>query len=102
METAILSTILEGDPDLTNYLSKLLRTNKPEEQNNTFCFSEAEKPGKTEDHSPIQTLILKKLGELQEGEKLNRNDEVDLRMNFVKRFYWTDTLLTGTEKTQWK
>ena len=30
VDTAILSMIREGDPDLTTYLSELLRTNKPE------------------------------------------------------------------------
>ena len=33
VDTAILSMIPEGDPGLTTYLSKLIRTNKPVQQN---------------------------------------------------------------------
>ena len=38
VEMAILSMIPQGDPELTAYLYELLRTNKPEQQNNTFWF----------------------------------------------------------------
>ena len=58
--------IPEGDPDLTDYLSEILRTNKPEQQSNTFWFPTPENPGTTEDHTPIQTRIFKELRELQE------------------------------------
>ena len=34
VDTAILSMIPEADPDLVTYLTKLLRTNKPDQQNN--------------------------------------------------------------------
>ena len=63
--------ITEGDPDLVTYLTELLRTNKPDQQNNTFWFPTPEKPGNTEDHTPIQTRILTELRELQRKEKLN-------------------------------
>ena len=36
VDTAILYMIPECDPDLTTYLTKSLRTNKPDQQNNTF------------------------------------------------------------------
>ena len=98
MDTAILKKIPEGDPDLTTYLIELLRTNKPEHQSNTFWFSTPENPGKTEDHTPIQTRIFKKPCELQEKEKLNPKDDMESRMKFWQRFDWTDTLLTETEK----
>ena len=90
--------IPEGDPDLTTYLNELLRTNKPEQQSNTIWFPTPENPGKTKDHTPIQTRILKELRELQGKEKLNPKDDVEPRMKFLKRFDWTDTLLTETEK----
>ena len=61
VDTAILSMIPEGDPDLITYLTELLRTNKPEQQNNTFWFPTPENPGNTEDHTPFQTRILKEL-----------------------------------------
>ena len=90
--------IPEGDPDLTTYLNELLRTIKPEQQNINFWFPTTKTPGRTEDHIPIQTRILKELRELQEKEKLNPKNDVESRMIFSKRFDWTDTLLTETEK----
>ena len=76
VDTAFLSMIREGDPDLTTNLGELLRTNKPEQQSNTFWFPTPESPGKTEDHTPIQTRILRELHELREEEKLNPKDDV--------------------------
>ena len=55
VDMAILSMIPEGDPKLTAYLNKVLRTNKPEQPNNNFRFPIPESPGKPEDHTPIQT-----------------------------------------------
>ena len=48
VDMAILSMIPEGDPDLITYLTELLRTNKPDQQTNTFWFPTPENPGKTE------------------------------------------------------
>ena len=90
--------IAEGDPDLIAYLNELLRTNKPDHQNNTFWFPTPENPGNTDDHTPIQTRIIKELRELQRKEKLNPKDDIEPQIEFLKRFDWTDTLLTETEK----
>ena len=98
VDTAVLSMIPEGDPDLVTYLTELLKTNKPDHQNNTFWFTTPKNPGNTEDHTPIQTRILPELRELQRREKLNPKDDIESRMKFLKRFDWTDTLLTETEK----
>ena len=98
VDMAILSMIPEGDPDLVTYLTELLRTNKPDQQNNAFWFPTPENPGNTEDHTPIQTRILTELRELQRREKLNPKDDKESRMKFLKRFDWTDILLTETEK----
>ena len=97
-DTANLSMIPEGDPDLVTYPTELLRTNKPDQQNNTFCFPTPENPGNTEDHTPIQTRIPTELRELQRREKLNPKNDSESRMKILKRFDWTDTLLTETEK----
>ena len=43
--------IPQSDPDLTVYLNEPLRTNKREQQNNTFWFPTPENPGKPEDHT---------------------------------------------------
>ena len=98
VDTAILSMIPEGDPDHVTHLTELLRTNKRDQQNNTFWFPAPENPGNTEDHTPIQTRILTELCELQRKEKPNPEDDSESRTEFLKRFDWTDTLLTETEK----
>ena len=98
VDMAILSMIPQGDPNLTAYLNELLRTNKPEQQDNTFWLPTSENPGKPEDHTPIQTRILKELNELKNKEKLNPQESTESRNKFLKRFDWTDTLLTDTEK----
>ena len=90
--------IPQDDPDLIAYLNELLRTNKPEQQDNTFWFPTPENPGKPEDHTPIQTRILKELNELNDKEKLNPQQSTETRNKFLKRFDWTDTLLTEKEK----
>ena len=59
--TAILSMIPKADPDLITYLTELLRTKIPYQQNNSFRFPTPENPGNIEDHAPIQTRILKEL-----------------------------------------
>ena len=98
VDMAILSMIPQGDPDLTAYLNELLRTNKPEQHDNTFLFPTPENPGKPEDHTPIQTRTLNGLNELKDKEKLNAQESTESRNKFLKRFDWTDTLLTETEK----
>ena len=90
--------IPEGDADLITYLTELLRTNKQDQQTNNFWFPTPENPGNTEEHTPIQTRILKELCELQLEEKLNPEDDIRSRVDFLKRFDWTDTRLTETAK----
>ena len=95
---AILNMIPEGDPNLNIYLTELLRTNEPDQQTITFWFPTPENPGNTDDQTPIHTRILKELCEWQLKEKLNSKDDIESRMDSFKRFDWTDTLLTETEK----
>ena len=90
--------IPQDDPDLNAYLNELLRTNKPEQLDNTFWFPTPENPGKPEDHTPIQTKILNERNELKDKEKLNPQESTESRNKFLKRFDWTDTLLTTMEK----
>ena len=98
VDMAILSIIPQGDLDLTAYLNELLRTNKTEQQDNTFWFPTPENPEKPEDHTPIQTRILNELNELKDKEKLNPQESTESRNKFLIRFDWTNTLLTETEK----
>ena len=93
-----ISMIPEGDPDLIIYLTELFRINKQDQQANTFWFPTPENPGNTDEHTPIQTRILKELCELQLKEKLKPKDNIESRVDFLKRFDWTDTLLTENEK----
>ena len=58
-DMAILSKIPQSDLDLTANQNEILRTSKPEQLNITFWFPTLENPGKPEDHTPKQTLILK-------------------------------------------
>ena len=51
--------IPQGDFDLTAYLNEILRTIKPEPQNDIFRFPTPEKCRKSEHHTPIQIRILK-------------------------------------------
>ena len=95
---AILNMIPQCDSDLTAHLNDFLRTKKPEQQNNTFWFPTPENPGKTEDHTPIQTRILNELKELKDKGKLNPQESTESRNIFLKRFDWIDTLLTETAK----
>ena len=95
---AILSMIPEGDPNLVTYLTELLRTKKPDQQNNVFWFPTPENPGNTENHTPIQTRILTEVRELQRREKLNPQNDSESRTEFFKKIDCTDTLLTETEK----
>ena len=87
VNTAILSMIPEGDPDLTTYLNELFRTNIPEKQNNTFLFPTFKKPGKTEDHTPTQTRSLEELQELKEEKRLTPKDDTEsTRTNSLNGF----------------
>ena len=98
VDTAILSMIQQSDLDLTAYRNELLRTSKPEQQNNMFWFPTPENPGKPEDHTPIQKRILKELKELKDKEKRNPQESTESRNKSLKPFDWTDSLLTETEK----
>ena len=82
VDTAILSMIPEGDPDLVTHLTELLRINKPDQQNITFWFPTPKNPVNTEDHTPIQTRIITELRELQRREKRNPKDDIESRMEF--------------------
>ena len=79
VDMAILSMFPPGNPDLTAYLNELLRTNKPEHQDDTFWLRTPENPGKPEDHTPIQTRILRELNELKDKEKVNPQESTQAR-----------------------
>ena len=98
VDMAILSMIPQDDLDLNAYIKELLRTSKPEQKDNTFSFPTPENLGKPEGHTPIQTRILNESNELKDKEELNPQESTESRNKFLKRFDWTDTLLTEIEK----
>ena len=79
VDMAILSMIPQDNPDLTAYLNELLRTSKPEQQDNTIWFPTPENPRKPEDHTAIQTRILKELKDLNDEETLNPQESIESR-----------------------
>ena len=98
VDTAILSMIPKGDKDLTLYLKKLLRTCKPQQQSNTSQSPALKSSGEIGDHTPRQTLIFKKLNDLNEKEKQNPTDNAESRGKILERFDCTDTLITELGK----
>ena len=98
LDMAILTMIPQCDHNLTAYLNELLRTNIPEQQNNTSWFPTPEHLDKSQDHTSIQTRTLKELNGLKDMEKLNPQESTKFRNKSLKQFDWTDTLLTETEK----
>ena len=98
VDMATLSMIPQDDCDLTAYLIELLRTNKPEQQDNTFWFPTPENPGKSEVHTPIQLRTLKELSEPKEKETPNPQESTVSQNKILNRFNWTDTLQAETEK----
>ena len=76
--------IPEVDRDLTTYLTELLKTIKPDQQNKTFCFQTHKNPGNTEDHTQF-TRILEELRE-QQQKKLNPENGAESRLKLLERF----------------
>ena len=79
---AILSMIEEGDPDLTTYLTDLLKSNEVDQPKNTIWFPTPKNPSKTADHNQIHTRIPKEMRQLQQKEKLDPKDDVESRLDF--------------------
>ena len=65
VDTAILQMMPSDDPDLTIYLNELLKSNKQDTQESNFWFPTPENPGNIEEHSPIQTRILKRIARIE-------------------------------------
>ena len=83
VDMAILIVIPQGDPDLTANLNECLRTNKPEQQNNTFWFPTPENFGEPESYTPIQTRNLKEFIELKDKETLNPQESTEHQTSFL-------------------
>ena len=93
-----LSIIPQSDADLNAYLNELLKTIETEQQNNTFWFPTPENFEIIEGQTPIQTQVLIHIIDVNEKETLDPQESTESRNKLLKRFDWTDTLLTETEK----
>ena len=82
IDMAILNMIPQGDPDLTAFLNKLPRTNKPEQPSNTFWFPTPEGPGKPVYHTPIEKRILKEVVDLKTKKNSTHKRAQNLETNF--------------------
>ena len=100
VDTAIPSTITEGDPDLIIYLTELLRMNKPDRQKilSGFRHPKILATERIKSQFKHESQKSRELRELHKKEELNPIDDAESRMEFSKRFDWTDTLHTETEK----
>ena len=95
---AVLSMILKEDFDLTTYFNELLKKNKAQCQKSTFWFQTPDNPGKTENDTPIETRLLRKLLKRKETEKLNAQGDIGSLIKNLERFDWIHTLLTEVER----
>ena len=102
VDMAILKMTPQSDADLTAYLNEILWTKKPEQQNNTFWFPTPENFGKREDHTPIQTYILREIVELKRKEKLNSHVGTESRTEIFEPFDWNNTLWQKERNKQFK
>ena len=84
--------------DAIHYINSLLKTPKPDQVNETYWFPTPQNPGNEKEHTPIQTLILNELRELEQLEKLNPLENTESRNQFLSNFDWTDSTLQRDAK----
>ena len=61
-----------------------MQVERPEESVEKFLFSTPENPGNEDEHSPIQTRIIKELRELSELEKLDPTENEEIQNKFLQ------------------
>ena len=89
--------------DLTTYLIKKSYPNeKTRTTKHPFWFPRPENPGKTEDHTPIQTRVHKKYTNWKKKKKINTNDVTGSQIEVLERVDWTKTLVAEVEKQAFK
>ena len=90
--------LLQDKPqNMTYYASNLINSTKPEVFKENYWFPTPEDPGDPQQHTPIPKRILKELISLQELKKLNPQDNLDSRKQFLNNFDWTDSMLQPHE-----
>ena len=96
--TSVRHLLNHNHDDAIHYINSLLKTSKPDEVNETYWFPAPQNPGNQEEHTPIQTSILKELRELEQLEKLNPLENTETRNQFLSNFDWTDSTLQPDAK----
>ena len=97
VDIAALNLPTEHD-DFVTYINALMQVERPEGNEEKFCFPTPENPGNEQEHSPIQKRILKVLRERAELEKLDPTENAESRNKFLSKFKWTDSLFTGKDR----
>ena len=93
--------LLQDNPEnAVYYASSLIKSPKAEDNSENYWFPTPEQPGDPQTHTPIQQRILKELRNLQELEKLNPQDDLESRKQFLANFDWADSTLNPTEIAQ--
>ena len=93
--------LLQDNPEnAVYYASSLIKSPKTEDNSENYWFPTPEQPGDPQTHTPIQQRILKELRNLQELEKLNPQDDLESRQQFLANFDWADSTLNPTEIAQ--
>ena len=84
--------------DATYYIKSLLKTSKTEETNETFWFQTPQNPGNESENTIIQTCNLKELQEVTELLRLNPQDDINSRNQFLSKFDSRDSTLKADAK----
>ena len=93
--------LLQDNPEnAAYYASSLIKSPKTDDNSEHYWFPSPEDPGDLQTHTPIQQRILKELQNLQELEKLNPQDDIESRKQFLANFDWADLTLNPTEIAQ--
>ena len=93
--------LLQDNPEnAAYYASSLIISPKTDDSSEHYWFPTPEDPGDPQTHTPIQQRILKELQNLQELEKLNPQDDIESRKQFLANFDWADSTLNPTEIAQ--
>ena len=93
--------LLQDNPENSAYYaSSLIKSPKTDDNSEHYWFPTPEHPGDIQTHTPIQQRSLKALQNLQELEKLNPQDDLESRKQFLANFDWADSTLNPTEIAQ--
>ena len=93
--------LLQDNPEnAAYYASSLIKSPKTDDSSEHYWFPTPEDHGDPQTYTPIQQRILKELQHLQELEKLNPQDDIESRKQFLANFDWADSTLNPTEIAQ--